>query len=156
MVPTYLWSACTQNHSCMGSIPDSSAVREESGTETRGHCMLWQRNYATIIGINQTHHHYKAVLLQLIHDTYTKKATIVHYGDFHSSHDQIKLNIYCNWFLNIYALAHYNSNSFYHFCRTPLATAKIIACTNRADKTYRSKEAGALHLESGGVVILKV
>ena len=21
MVPTYLWSACTQNHSCMGSIP---------------------------------------------------------------------------------------------------------------------------------------
>ena len=34
VVPTYLWSACTQNHSCMGSIPDSSAVREESGTET--------------------------------------------------------------------------------------------------------------------------
>ena len=25
---------CTQNHSCMGSLPDSSAVREESGTET--------------------------------------------------------------------------------------------------------------------------
>jgi len=35
VVPTYLWSACTQNHSCMGSIPDSSAVREESGTETK-------------------------------------------------------------------------------------------------------------------------
>ena len=25
---------CVQNHSCMGSLPDSSAVREESGTET--------------------------------------------------------------------------------------------------------------------------
>ena len=34
VVPTYLRSACTQNHSCMGSIPDSSAVREESGTKT--------------------------------------------------------------------------------------------------------------------------
>ena len=41
-----LWFADSwcQNHSCMGSLPDSSAVREESGTKTSRAALLRTQN----------------------------------------------------------------------------------------------------------------